>query len=155
MDLAIVARRWTCWCMLCGAREVDLGESLSPEFPRAGDGEAFECRFLPMGIAEVFLAAIYAASEETLDLCDRTMTVLSVPFSLLGASFWSECWLDGTSGGAVSHPPQGRRRILEAWNYGGAATGRVWMDTCRMVELFGVVVVSTTGQVRSMGQFLL
>ena len=33
------------------------------------------------------------------------MTVLSVPFSLLGASFWSECWLEGTRGGAVFHQP--------------------------------------------------
>ena len=33
--------------------------------------------------------------------------------------------------------------------------GRVWTDTCRMVELFGVVVVSTIGQARSTGQFLL
>ena len=33
--------------------------------------------------------------------------------------------------------------------------GRVWTDTWRMVELFGVVVASTAGQARSMGQFLL
>ena len=73
--------------MLCGAREVDPGESLSPEFPRAGDGKAFECRFLPMGIAEVFSAAIYAASEETLDSCDRTMTVLWHHIPLQGFIF--------------------------------------------------------------------
>ena len=32
---------------------------------------------------------------------------------------------------------------------------RVWTDTCRMVELSGVVVALTAGQARSMGQFLL
>ena len=93
-----MARRWTCWCMLCGAREVDLGESLSPEFPRAGDGEAFECRFLPMGIAEVFSAAIYAASEETLDSCDRTMTGALASYPSPGfhlSSYALACWADG------------------------------------------------------------
>ena len=30
------------------------------------------------------------------------MTVLSVSFFLMGASFWSECWLEGTRGGAVT-----------------------------------------------------
>ena len=54
---------------------------------RAGDGEAFECRFLSMGIAEVFSAAIYAASEETLDSCDRTMTVLWHHIPLQGFIF--------------------------------------------------------------------
>ena len=32
--------------------------------------------------------------------------------------------------------------------------GRVWTDTCRMVELSGAVVALTAGQARSMRQFL-
>lgn len=58
-----------------------------------------------------------------LDLPDRTMMVPLMPLSLLRASFWSKCWLDGTSGRTVSHPSQGRRRILVAWRCGGSATG--------------------------------
>ena len=33
--------------------------------------------------------------------------------------------------------------------------GRMWTDSCRMVELSGVVVPSTAGQARSTGQLLL
>ena len=33
--------------------------------------------------------------------------------------------------------------------------GRVWIDTCRMVELSSVVEASTAGHARLMGQFLL
>ena len=32
---------------------------------------------------------------------------------------------------------------------------RMWTDSCRMVELSGVVVASTAGQARSTGQLLL
>ena len=42
---------------------------------------------------------------ETLDLGlpDPTVMVPSVSFFLMGASFWSKCWLEGTRGGAVFH----------------------------------------------------
>ena len=33
--------------------------------------------------------------------------------------------------------------------------GRMWTDSCRMVELSGVVVSSMAGQARSMGRLLL
>ena len=35
------------------------------------------------------------------------------------------------------------------------ADGRVWMNTCRMVELSGTVVASTAGQARSLHQYQL
>ena len=37
----------------------------------------------------------------------------------------------------------------------GFGDGRVWTDMCSMVELFGIVVASMTGQARSMGKLLL
>ena len=58
-----------------------------------------------------------------LDLPDQTMMVPLMSLSLLRASFWSECWLDGTSGRVVSHPPQGRWRIPVAWRCRGSVTG--------------------------------
>ena len=61
---------------------------------------------------------------ETLDLGlpDRTMMTHAVSFSLLGASFWSNRWLEGTRGQAVLHLPHGRRRISVAWRRGVSAT---------------------------------
>lgn len=66
----------------------------------------------------------WTAPGETLDLGlpDRTMTALSGSFSLLGASFWSRCWMGrARRGGVLRHLTRRRRRVLAARRSGVSA----------------------------------
>ena len=66
----------------------------------------------------------WTAPGETLDLGlpDRTMTALSGSFSLLGASFWSSCWMGrARRGGVLRHLTRRRRRVLAARRSGVSA----------------------------------
>ena len=66
----------------------------------------------------------WTAPGETLDLGlpDRTMTTLSGSFSLLGASFWSSCWLGRARRfGVLRHLTRQQRRVLAARRSGVSA----------------------------------
>lgn len=58
---------------------------MSPVVTRDDDDDAFECRFLLVGIAEeILLATTFAALGETLDPCDRALEAPWHRFSLRG-----------------------------------------------------------------------